>query len=287
MKIRIISPAGHIDQQLIATGADTLRSWGMDVDFSLHAKGQYGRYAGTPQARAFDIIDALNDSSVDILWCSRGGYGAQQILDLIPVDLVAHANKPVIGFSDITCLHALWQKAGIPSVHAPMMRHLAEYPDHRTTQTLHNMLLFYQGKGVWPRQNDLLRFSRNPMNILPDQHVTAPIIGGNFANISALHGTPYDFDYEGKILFIEDIGESPYKIDRMMNSLKLAGILDDLRGLLVGQMTGCDEDPEMPRPLLETIRELLQPYQIPVRFDVPVGHVVENYPVVEGALYTI
>ena len=72
-----------------------------------------------------------------------------------------------------------------------------------------------------------------------------------------------------------------------MNSLKLAGILDDIRGMMIGQMTSCDEDPEMPRPLLETIREMLQPYQIPVRFDLPVGHVLENYPVVEGALYTI
>ena len=319
MKIRIISPAGHTEPDLIDRGAATLRSWGFDVDLSPNAKGRWGRYAATPPQRAQDIIDALCDPTVNILWCSRGGYGSMQLLDRLPLDLIAHARKPLVGYSDITALHALWQKAGTPSVHAPMMRQLAEQPEHAATQKLRAALLHYEtalaasGTGIasasaplrtakttdapWPQQNDLLRLSPHPLDILPERHPSAPIVGGNLAVLSALHGTPYDFDYCGRILFVEDVGESPYKIDRMMQTLRLSGTFDEIRGLIIGQFSGTDlyEDiptdaaPGQPRlkGLLENIRDLLLPYGIPVRFGAPIGHVVDNHPVVEGAEFTL
>ena len=109
------------------------------------------------------------------------------------------------------------------------------------------------------------------------------MIGGNLAVLSGLHGTDYDFDYEGKYLFIEDIKESPYKIDRMMNQLRLGGVFGKIKALFIGQFTGCDEDPEMPKPLFDTMREMVEPYGIPMYFDVPIGHFENNYPIVEGA----
>lgn len=297
MKVRIISPAGHTDSHIIDGGAATLRAWGFDVDFAARSRGRWGRYAATPPQRTQDIIDALLDASVDVLWCARGGYGTMQLLEALPLDLIAHARKPIVGYSDITALHALWQKACVPSLHAPMMRQLAEQPDHPATQKLRAALLHYDASGSWPQQNDLLRLVPHHLDILPDQHPSAPIVGGNLAVLSALHGTPFDFDYRGRILFVEDIGESPYKIDRMMQTLRLAGILADLRGLVIGQFSGTclDEDVPadlpagQPRPkaLLESLRDLLLPYHIPVRFDAPIGHVADNRPIVEGAEFTL
>ena len=297
MKIRIISPAGHTEPDLIDRGAATLRSWGFDVDLAPNAKGRWGRYAAPPPQRAQDIIDALLDPTVDILWCSRGGYGSMQLLDRLPIDLIAHARRPVIGYSDITALHALWQKAGVPSVHAPMMRQLADQPTHAATQKLRAALLHYESGGGWPQQNDLLRFAPHPLDILSDEHPTAPIVGGNLAVLSALHGTPYDFDYRGRILFVEDIGESPYKIDRMMQTLRLSGILESIRGLVFGQFTDTQLDADVPahlpaglphpKALLETLHDLLLPYGVPVRFGAPIGHITDNHPVVEGAEFTL
>ena len=118
MHIRIVSPAGSIKPRLIDNGAQTLKSWGHKVTVAAHAKGSYGRFSGTPQERAQDLLDALEDKDVDIIWCSRGGYGCMQILDMIPIELISRAGKPIIGYSDITALHALWQHAGVRSSRA-------------------------------------------------------------------------------------------------------------------------------------------------------------------------
>lgn len=279
MNIEIISPAGYCPSEVIYQGIATLLSWGHNVSIAPHARGKYGRFAGTPEDRAKDIIDALEDPEVDILYASRGGYGCMQILDKIPVELISKANKPVFGYSDITALHALWQKANVRSVHAHMMKHLGEFPSDSTSLAIKEIL-------------DSLDNDKNALNNVPfnqqlgalvDTEFSYPIIGGNLSVLSGLHGTEYDFDYKDKILFIEDIQESPYKVDRMMNQLRLGGVFYQIRGLIVGQFTGCDEDPEMPKPLYETMREMVNEYNIPMFFEVPIGHVKDNYPIVEGA----
>ena len=279
MNIRIFSPAGNCEAEVIDKVVETLKSWGYSVTIAQNSKGKYGRFAGTPEERAKDIIDALEDPDVDILYASRGGYGCMQLLDKIPLELIKVAKKPVFGYSDITALHALWQKAGVRSVHAQMLKHLGEKPTNSTSLAIKEIL-------------DALDDDKNALNTIPfnnqfgaviDAEFDFPLIGGNLAVLSGLHGTDFDFDYQDKILFIEDIKESPYKIDRMMNQLRLGGVFDKIKGLLVGQFTGCDEDPEMPKPLYETMREMVEPYGIPVYFDVPIGHVDFNYPIVEGA----
>ena len=279
MNIRIISPAGSCADEVIDKGAETLRSWGHSVSFAKHAKGKYGRFAGTAEDRANDIVEALKNPDVDILYASRGGYGCMQLLDKIPLELIKEAKKPVFGYSDITALHALWQKANVRSVHAQMMKHLGEKPENLTSLAIKEIL-------------DALDKEKNALNsihfnqrfgTIVGAELKFPMIGGNLAVLSGLHGTDYDFDYEGKYLFIEDIKESPYKIDRMMNQLRLGGVFGKIKALFIGQFTGCDEDPEMPKPLFDTMREMVEPYGIPMYFDVPIGHFENNYPIVEGA----
>lgn len=302
MNIRIISPAGSIKPKLVDNGAYTLKSWGHKVTLGKHCKGSYGRFSGTPDERAEDLIEALKDPEVDIIWCSRGGYGCMQILDMIPLELISRASKPIVGYSDITALHALWQKAGVRSLHAPMMKHLGEEPTHRTTQTLRELLQYYATHRAWPAKHNLLFLKKARLFVAPHQGWSnedlqpeateqlldelmshpVPMVGGNLAVLTGLHGTPYDFDYQDKLLFIEDISESPYKIDRMLHQLKFCGILNQIKGLVCGHFTGCDEDPTMPVKLWDNFRQIVEPYDIPLWLGSPIGHEVDNWPVVEG-----
>ena len=299
MNIRIISPAGSIKGKVIDLGVETLRHWGHQVSVAAHAKGSYGRFAATPGERAQDIIDALEDPEVDVLYASRGGYGCMQILDKLPLELITRANKPIIGYSDITALHALWQKAGVPSLHAHMMKHLGEEPTHVTSRTIRELLDYFSAHHSWPAKHNLLFLKKAKLFVAPyqgwcnedpepektkallDELYAAPpaMVGGNFAVLSALHGTPFDFDYDGKLLFIEDISESPYKIDRMLQQLNLMGVFDRIRGLICGQFTGCDEDPTMPVKLWDNFRDIVQSHGIPLWLGAPIGHVKENFPV--------
>ena len=284
MKIRIVSPAGSIKSRVVEAGMATLRSWGHDVTLAANALESYGRFAGTPEERASDIVEALRDPDIDLLWATRGGYGYMQILDMIPLDMVREAKKPIVGYSDITALHALWHKAGVKSLHAPMMKHLGEEPTHRTTRTLREVVAYYEKHGQFPPRHNGL-FVRDWNAEHPEAQILADevsFVGGNLSVLSGLHGTPYDYDYEGKILFVEDISESPYKIDRMMQQLRLMGVLDKVRALVCGHFTGCDEDPLMPVKLWDNIRWIASPSGIPVVMGAPIGHEVENFPVVVG-----
>lgn len=285
MNIRIVSPAGSIKSRIVEAGMSTLRSWGHDISLGTHALDGYGRFAGIPEDRAQDIIDALEDPKVDIVWATRGGYGCMQILDLIPIDLIRKAQKPIVGYSDITALHALWFKAGVKSLHAPMMKHLGEDATHRTTKTLKELIDYYAAHHTFPpKHNNLFLKAWNDEHPeeTPLKAEELCFVGGNLSVLSGLHGTPYDYDYTGKILFIEDISESPYKIDRMIQQLKLMGVFSQIRGLVCGHFTGCDEDPLMPIKLWDNIRWIVSPFQIPVRMGAAIGHELENYPVVVG-----
>ena len=285
MNIRIVSPAGSIKPKVVESGVATLRSWGHDVTVAPHALDSYGRFAGTPQDRAQDIIDALQDPRVDALWASRGGYGCMQILESIPLDLVRTANKPIIGYSDITALHALWFKAGVKSLHAPMMKHLGEDRTHRATKTVKEVIDYYAEHRCFPpRHNNLFLKALNESMAEGEklQAENLVFVGGNLSVLSGLHGTPYDYDYHDKVLFIEDIAESPYKIDRMMQQLRLMGVLGQIKALVCGHFTNCDEDPLMPIKLWDNIRWIASPFQIPMQMGAPIGHELENYPVVVG-----
>ena len=225
-----------------------------------------------------------------------------QILDMIPLELISRAGKPIIGYSDITALHALWQHAGVRSLHAPMMKHLANEFGHRTSQTIRELLEYYAAHRSWPPKHNLLFMKKARLFVAPHQGWSnedlnpeateelldelmahpVPFVGGNLAVLTGLHGTPYDFDYRDKILFIEDIAETPYKIDRMMQQLRLCGILDQVKGLICGSFAGCEEDPLMPVKIWDNFKMIVEPYGIPLWLGSPIGHDINNYPVVEG-----
>ena len=267
--IRIISPSGVIDPTYIDGAAERLRTWGFLVSEGKHARDTWGRFAGTDEDRLADLIEALNDDSVDFILCSRGGYGLQRIIDRVPP-----ITKPVIGFSDITALHQLSAISHQSSVHGIMCKHIATLPeDSEPLLVLRQALAGEKLEYSWPS---------HPLNRPGD--ACAPVVGGNLSVLYGLQGTRFglqntEFRIQFPILLIEDIGERHYHIDRMMRNLRMSGVLAHLSGLIVGQFSDCDDDPLMQQTVYETINEAVADYDYPVVFNAPIGHVERNMPI--------
>ena len=267
--IRIISPSGVIDPAYIDGAATRLRAWGYKVSEGAHARDTWGRFAGTDNDRLEDLIYAINDPSVDIILCSRGGYGLQRIIDRVPM-----INKPIIGFSDITALHISAGLNGQSSVHSIMCKHIATLPEEsESIQALKKILAGNEIEYHW---------SSHPLN--RQGKALAPIVGGNLSVLYGLQATPYGLTSvistcPHPVLLIEDICERHYHIDRMMRNLRMSGVLANISGLIVGQFTDCDDDPLMGKTVYETIKEAVADYDYPVLFDAPIGHVEHNLPI--------
>ncbi len=271
-EIRIISPSGVISPEHIDGAKKTLSSWDLQVTEGQYARSEYGRFAGTKAQRAADLQQAFDDPSVKAVLCSRGGYGLSQIIDKIDFSGFVKSPKWLIGFSDITILHNAITNLGIVSLHSPMAKYLAELPaDADQLQRLKEILF-----GKLPTY----RVESHPLNRLGK--IQGKLIGGNLAVMMGLRGTKFDLSYKNNILFLEDVGEKPYKIDRMMQNLRLGGVLSEIAGLVVGQFGECDEDPLMKQSIAEIIAEAVSAYNYPVLFNFPAGHVDYNLPIVMG-----
>ena len=272
--IRIISPSGVIDPSFIEGASARLRAWGYKVSEGVHARDAWGRFAGRDEDRLSDLIEALNDASVDFILCSRGGYGLQRIIDRVPA-----IRKPIIGFSDITALHLAAGLSMQPTLHGIMCKHIASLPEEsEPIQALKKLLC---GEGIE------YRWAAHRLN-RPGK-ASAPVIGGNLSVLYGLQGTAYGLasviqnsrfkiQNSSPILLIEDICERHYHIDRMMRNLRMSGVLARLSGLIVGQFSDCDDDPLMQQTVYETIKEVVADYDYPVLFDAPIGHVEHNLP---------
>lgn len=268
LHIRIISPSGAIDPAFIDGAVARLRAWGYIMSVGAHAREKWGRFAGMDEERLSDLSEALQDPSVDMILCARGGYGLQRIIDRVPA-----ITKPIIGFSDITALH---QKAAIhdcPSLHGIMCKHIATLPeDSEPLIALRKAL---------EREALTYHWNNHPLNRYGKAE--GVLIGGNLSVLYGLQGTPYGLTSviskdQKPLLLIEDIAERHYHIDRMMRNLRMSGVLENINGLIVGQFSDCDEDPLMNQSVYETIKEVVADYNYPLIFNAPVGHVERNLP---------
>lgn len=271
-KALIVSPSGNIEIKYIDGGKVILEDWGLSVDIALHAANSYGRFCGTIEERLSDLQSAMNDTSVKLIFCSRGGYGVVHLLDKLDFTKINKNLKWLVGYSDITALHQIFLHNNIISLHAPMSRHLTEEGNDQSSKYLKNILF-----GKIPEYT----IEPHPLNI--EGKAEGTLFGGNLAVLCSLIGSNYLRTPENGILFIEDIGEAPYKIDRMMWTLKLAGILSNIKGLIVGNFSCYEEDPLMYTPVYESIKNMMSEYNIPVAFNFPVGHTNNNYPLLHGS----
>jgi muramoyltetrapeptide carboxypeptidase len=271
-KIAIISPAGVVNPEYIEGACQKLKTWGYEPVVGKNALNIYGRYAGTTKERAADLQWALDDEEIKAILCSRGGYGVMQIIENINFEKFKKNPKWLIGFSDITILHSVIFHLNIPSIHGIMAKHIAEKDEDSLPVAALKKLL----QGENPKYNIPVH-SLNITGI-----AEGVLVGGNLSVFYGLRATKWDIQPKGKILFLEDLAEKPYHIDRMMQNLKLSGVLQNISGLIIGQFTEIEEDPLMFKTVYEIIADAVKDYGYPVCFNFPAGHVEENYPLILG-----
>lgn len=276
--IAILSPASIINPDLVAAAVNTIRALGYNPVVMPHALGANGSYSGSKEERLSDIRSAFTNPEIKAIFCSRGGYGAVHLLEELSRLDLASSPKWVVGFSDISAIHALMASKGIMSIHSSMAKQLAEGPSTNPTSQLFNILTGSQSFISWTRHDTV-----------PNRpgFATGTLRGGNLAVLDALVGTPFDDLLPDNILFIEDIGEPIYKIERMLYRLQLSGTLRSLRGLVVGRFT--DYKPDRNHSSMEEmIARMTSKYTYPVAFNAPIGHIgSENLPLIHGATVSI
>jgi muramoyltetrapeptide carboxypeptidase len=244
-----------------------LESWGLNVRIGKNVLKQSGPFAGSDEERLCDFQEMTSDRNIKAVLCARGGYGVSKIIGNVDFSSLKEYPKWYVGFSDITVLH-LWlsELCGIMSIHAEMPLNYNNSKKTRATmvslkQSLFGDLLPYEWKGSFFRNRD----------------ASGEVTGGNLSLISSLMGTSAELSAKGKILFIEDVGEPYYHIDRMMTSLKLAGKLEGLAALVIGGMTEiADSRIRWGKSIEETVFDIVREYDYPLYFDFPAGHIVDN-----------
>lgn len=273
-KVVILSPSGKIEAQWVEGLKAVLESYGLLVNLAEHALCENGRFAGTDEERIKDLQEAIDDHDVKAIFCSRGGYGLARIIDKIDFSALKSAAKWIVGFSDITALHNALSRVGVASIHGIMAKHIT-----LKAEGLDNLMTMLFGGNV------AYEVPAHEFNKVGEAE--GELIGGNLSVLYGLRGTPFDLDYKGKILFIEDLGERLYHIDRMMQNLRLGGVFAQISGLVVGQFTDIDEDDSFSGGVYGVIRDAMKDYDIPVCFNFPAGHVDNNQPLKMGANYKL
>ncbi len=281
-RIAILSPATTVKEEYVNGTASFLRDRGFVPVVMPSALGPAaGSFAASHDARVKDLGDAVKNSEIKAILCARGGYGCVHLLtDSSLQKTIADNPKWLVGFSDVSALHALWLNCGIASIHGPMAKHIAtERPDDPCTEAL-LQIMTYEPKMSYT-------VPPSPFNRIGT--AAGELRGGNLAVLNGLASTPFDIlsvkDNEHVILFIEDISEAIYAVERMLMRLNLSGSLSRLKGLIIGQFTEYRPDKNF-NSMEEMIDALLTRYgihDIPVAFNFPVGHVSNNLPLIEGA----
>lgn len=276
-KIAIISPASHILPDYVDGACNAITQMGFQPVVSNHCKGQCGGYSGTIEQRLADFLEALHNPEVKAILCSRGGYGVVHLLEYLSADDIAENAKWLIGFSDISALHAAMVASGVVSIHASMAKHLTQFGvDNEATVALFNIL-----------QGNLPTYQTPSHAFNKPGTASGTLTGGNMAVLCGLLDTDFDLLSRGDILFIEDVGEEVYKIERMLYNLRLSGVLPMIKGLIVGRFTDYRNPDGNGDSMEQMVKRMVEPYDIPVAFDFPVGHVDENMPLIEGAQVTL
>ncbi|HEV8080174.1 MAG TPA: LD-carboxypeptidase [Chitinophagaceae bacterium] len=278
--IGLVCPAGFMPLEKVQTAIDTLQQWGFKVKAGKTVGSESKNYfSGTDDERLDDLQQMMDDKDINAIMCARGGYGMGRIIDDINFNKFKKNPKWIIGFSDITVLHShLFAKYKIASLHAPMAAAFndEEYKNEYVQSLFHALVGTETNYKCEAHEFNKVGLAEGRL------------IGGNLSLLAHLVCTGSDIKTKNKILFIEDIGEYIYNVDRMMYQLKRSGKLDKLAGLVVGKLSDM-KDTELPfgQTAEEVIRDVIKEYDYPVCFNFPVSHEKENYALKIGVKYSL
>ena len=276
--IGITCPAGSIPLEKVQNCILTLEKWGFKVKLGKTVGAKMDCFSASDAERAMELQQMLDDANIKAVLCGRGGYGLSRIIDHINFSGFNQNPKWVIGFSDITVLHAAIQKQNTMSIHGPMAAAFNKGAEGEIyIQSLKNILV---------GENEVIHAAPHLLN--KQGSATANLIGGNLCMIAHLIGSKNAMNTKGKILFIEDVGEAHYNIDRLIIQCKNAGILGDLAGLVIGGFTELkDNATDFGATAYEIIHAHISNFNYPVCFGFPISHALDNFAVKEGGIYAL
>ena len=269
--IAIVAPAKAIEKEFIDFAVDFFEQQGYEVVVGKNCLNQHHYFAGTDEERLSDFQEVLDNPEIKAIICARGGYGCVRIVDDIQWASLLNHPKWIAGFSDVTVFHQRINILGLPSIHGTMPLNFKENSNEALTTLLQHLEGNHQSISI----------SSHPMNI--EGIAEGILIGGNLSILFSLLGTDDEVNFQDTILFIEDLAEQLYHLDRMLFAFKKAGVLGQIKGLIVGGMTDM-KDTAIPfgKSLEEIIIEHIKPYNIPLVFGFPAGHINDNRALVFG-----
>ncbi len=279
--VGLITPASAVTREAFEKSVENLENFGFKVKYSENMRVKKGFLAGTDKQRLADLHGMFENPEVAGVVCARGGYGSGRLLPDINYDLIQSNPKVLVGYSDITALlFAIHAKTGLVCFHGPVGA--SEYSDFTTDQFERN-LIKGKNKSVIERPKHWDEIEEPTFDLIKINTGTATgaLVGGNLSLIVSMMGTPFDLDFDNKIVFIEDVGESPYRVDRMLTHLLNSGKLHKAKGLALGVFAGCETKPDDPDfsqslSLREVLEDRLSNLNIPVLYGLPVGHIDDN-----------
>jgi muramoyltetrapeptide carboxypeptidase len=269
MRVRVVAPSSPFNAEDLQRGLEQLSSR-YEVSHSRSLFERHGFLAGTDARRLEELQDAIDDPAIAGIIAARGGYGATRLLDALELEPLRSRPKLLIGFSDITALHAVWSQKGVGSIHGPMVAALGRGPDAQLARVV---------EALEGRHKRVLTGLRT----LTPGRARGPLLGGNLAVLCSLLGTPFMPDLSGAVLLLEDVGERPYRVDRMLTSLRQSGALARAAGIMLGAFTNADPGSDG-MTIEDVLQDRLGGLGLPVLAGAPVGHVDENEPVPLGAV---
>ena len=279
--VAIVAPSGilkHRNEE-VERAKRLLKQWNLNVVVGKHVFNQANHFAGTDQERCEDFQNALDNPNIKAIWCARGGYGTVRILDKLDYTKFLEQPKWIIGYSDITALHNQIHNLGVQSLHAMMCVSLPK-DESEVEQTIATFK-----KAIF---GETLSYTLEGSKYNQTGEVRAPIVGGNLTMLHTMLGSKTSVDTSGKILFIEEIGEYKYHIDRMLQSLKRAGYFDHCKGVIVGDMTKLRKNTTLWGTSIEQlILDALADYDFPIAFNMPAGHEEDNRALILGRNATL
>ncbi|MCL4123404.1 UNVERIFIED_CONTAM: hypothetical protein GTU68_006732 [Idotea baltica] len=268
--IGLIAPGSSLSEAALEKCISNLEGVGFKVKTGKHWKNQYGYLAGTDKERLYDIHSMFADDTVDGIWCARGGYGCTRLLPYLDYNLIKRNPKILIGYSDITALlNAIYQQTGLVTFHGPVGS--SEFNDYSLDgwkEVLMN-----------PESSlDIEHSSTAEIVEIFSGKAQGTLVGGNLTLLAAMCGTPYQVDMKDKLVFIEDVGEKPYKIDRMLTQLLQASSLDQASGIILGTFNDCEPDEDdRSLSLIQCFEDRLGSMNIPISSGFSFGHISEQF----------